>query len=65
MLVSYSFSVMRLCLVSKGQKGKKKETSYSNKEGRFFVSKRGFPCIEETPSSYQRNTFFVLKGAFL
>ena len=65
MLVSYSFSVMRLCLVSKGQKGKKKETSYSNKEGRFFASKRGFPCIEETPSSYQRNAFFVLKGAFL
>ena len=65
MPVYYSFRVTRLCLVSKGQKGKKKETSYSNKEGRFFVSKRGFPCIEGTPSSYQRNAFFVLKGAFL
>ena len=53
MLVSYSFSVMRLCLVSKGQKGKKKETSYSNKEGRFFVSKRGFPCIEEMKRAFR------------
>ncbi|EEX18010.1 hypothetical protein HMPREF0973_02072 [Prevotella veroralis F0319] len=27
-----------------------KGTPFSNREGRSFVSKRGFPCIKETPS---------------
>ena len=61
MLVSYSFSVMRLCLVSKGQKGKKKETSYSNKEGRFFVSKKRPLCLLIIVSSYSADSSMRFK----
>ena len=33
-----------------------KETPFSNREGRFFLSKRAFPCIKETPPLSANNS---------
>ena len=33
-----------------------KETPFSNREGRFFVMKRAFPCIKGTPSLFANNS---------
>ena len=33
-----------------------KKTPFSIGEGRFFVMKRAFPCIKETPSSSANNS---------
>ena len=33
-----------------------KETPFSFGEGRFFVMKRAFPCIKETPPSFANNS---------
>ncbi|MUL27786.1 hypothetical protein F0475_05610 [Prevotella sp. A2879] len=33
-----------------------KETPFSNRERRFFLSKRGFPCIEETPPLFANSS---------
>ena len=34
-----------------------KKTPFSIGEGRFFVMKRAFPCIKETPPSSANNSF--------
>ena len=33
-----------------------KETPFSNRERRFFLSKRGFPSIEETPPLFANSS---------
>ena len=35
-----------------------KETPFLIGEGRFFVMKRAFPCIKETPPSSANNSFY-------
>ena len=56
MLVSYSFSVARLYLVSWNSRTRNKGTPFSNREGRSFVLKRAFLCIKETPSLFANSS---------